>query len=127
MGYDFSFVRLEPRPTSFPFRAPNDFDGRFNPFTSPRALEARLESSGFRVSPRGDYSWDAPEGGGLTLFVYDDWLSVDTHAHWKYVLGVYELLRELEPELLVFDKQTGMFYDEPSYRRFVDPSCGELR
>jgi hypothetical protein len=128
MGYDFSFVRLKPTPVSFPFEPAGDFDGRVEAFQSQHALERQVLSSGEfkrnRPSAVGIqwYGWDTPDGGNLSVHVREDWVSIDTHAHWKYVLEVYELLHSIEPELLILDPQTSVFYDATSYRQFVDES-----
>jgi hypothetical protein len=128
MGYDFSFVRLTPRPDSFPFEPPGKFDGRLEPFESADTLEKCLLSPGefkcngppFNGIQR--YSWDTADGGNLSIHVRADWISVDTHAHWRYVLQVYELLRSIESDLLILDPQVSVFHDAASYRRFVDAS-----
>lgn len=57
-----------------------------------------------------------------TYCVREDWISVDAHAHWMCVLKVYELLCKIEPELLILDNQSAVFYDAASYVKFVDES-----
>jgi hypothetical protein len=127
MGYDFSFVRLAPRPEDFPFSPPQDFDGALESLRNPLALEQQLLSGGFRkdrppFKGTQHYRWDAPDGGSLDICIREDWINVDTHAHWKYVLKTYELLCEIEPELLILDSQSAVFYDAASYVKFVDES-----
>ena len=88
MGYDFSFVRLAPRPDAFPFQAPSEFDGSLESFQDAAAIESHLLSSaGFRPNgaPFNGVQWyrlDTEDGGSLGVRVGTDWVSVDTHAHW---------------------------------------------
>lgn len=131
MGYDFTFARLDPRPDHFPFRPAVDFDGRLKALKNPESLERCLLSpGGFRHNgpPNNgtQYYWsDTPDGGSLDVCVRDDWVSVDTHAHWSYVLKVYDLLCSIEPELLILDLQSSVFYDAVSFRTFVDESYAQ--
>jgi hypothetical protein len=128
MGYDFSFVRLAPKPERLPFHPDRDFDGRLELLSNPSALEQYLlTGAGFRrngqpYNGRQRYWWDTPDGGSLNVSIDEDSVNVDTHSHWQYVLKLYEQLCALESELLILDRQTAIFYDADTYRQFVQKS-----
>lgn len=127
MGYDFSYMIIEPRPQAFPFYLAADFDGRVAPLSDARALERRLSSrdgmrlNGPPIQGTQHYRWEGA-AGILYLHVGESAVSVDTHAHWTAVLELYEYLLPAEPELLIVDNQTAELYDGPSFRRFVADS-----
>lgn len=127
MGYDFTLVRLEPRPSSFPFE-PSDLDGSIRPLRHPDVLENGLLShGGFRANGghfggRQHYWRDTPDGGSLNVCIYDNAVYVDTHSHWQYVLELYQFLCTVDPELLILDNTRVVIYDADSYRTFVEDS-----
>jgi hypothetical protein len=128
MGYDFSFMIVAPRPAVLPFYLHKDFDGKVEQLRDPRAVErALLAEAGFRlngppIAGRQWYRWESPDEGNLGVSVWHDAVFVDTHAYWRCVLRLYELLLSHEPDLLIVDNQTAMLYDAASYRRFIDES-----
>ena len=48
-----------------------------------------------------------------------EWLRVDAHADWRYVLEAYEFLRPTYPGLLILDGQTALVYDAGSFATFI--------
>jgi hypothetical protein len=126
MGYDFSFMRLSPHPTQFPFYAAPDFKGTVEPLREPEAMVKRMIESG-RFRPNGgDYRWQTtPEGNLLDVSVGMKSVQVDTHSHWEHVLSLYELLLPLEDDLLIADNQTSTFYDAAAFRAFIEESYAQ--
>jgi hypothetical protein len=128
MGYDFSFIIVAPRPRVFPFYLSKEFEGRVEPLRDKDAVERFLLSdAGFRhngppVAGTQFYRWSRPDEGILYVSVREKSVHIDTHVHWNSVLKLYEVLRLIEPELLIVDNQTAMLYDGDSYRIFVDES-----
>ena len=125
MGYDFAFVRLDPRPDRFPFFPSSGFSGKLKPFQNPASLEqCLLESAAFRlngmpVDGLRRLRWETPDGGRLDVVVSVDWIDIDTHAHWRFVRDVYDLLRPLQPDLLLADKQTSTLYDADAFQALI--------
>lgn len=125
MGYDFALVRLDPRPDRFPFSPPPDFGGKLMPFQNPASLEqCLLESAAFRLNAMPvdglrRLRWETPDGGSLDVVVSVDWIDIDTHAHWRFVRHVYDLLRPLQPDLVLADKQTSTFHDADAFQAFI--------
>lgn len=149
MGYDFVFKAFKVPPERYPSRAGSG-DERF---VDDDALLDKLRSlPNARASRAYDCKWDTPDGGslgfdlrttsedmekhweamqamfpalaGLPVPQYD-WIRVDTHAHWRYVLEAFELLRPLVPNLVLGDAQTAMLYDSASFAEFIKTSYRE--
>lgn len=128
MGYDFSFVHLVPRPPALPFWAPADYEGRPKSIADVDLVVKRLiDEGGFRKNGTFDNYRSETEDGILYVRVSSDWISVDTHARWARVLALYELILPLQPELLIVDNQTAVFYDSPAFRAFIDASYARKR
>lgn len=124
MGYDFSFMRLAPRPRELPFSPPADGEWSVEALRAPAAVEKFLrENSRFRpngaVGERRYYLWETPDGGTLTVSVSKDSISVDVHAGWKYVSELFALILPFEADLLIADNQTGVFYDAAAFDAFI--------
>ena len=131
MGYDFVFARLTRLPDNFPGDLPDDFDNNIANIGPLNAIAKLLVARrGFRPNgPNGEkehnYWWDTPDGGSLDVLLTDDGISVDTHAHWCFVLETYECIRELHRDLVIIDPQTGTLHDTRSFEAFVHESYRE--
>lgn len=122
MGYDFTFVRLEPRPDSFPFEPSDIIDKWIQPLRKLQDLESQIRArEDFRPNGNG-YWWDAPDGGNLDVCVYENAVYVNTHARWQHVLDLHAFLCATEPELLILDNTKVVVHDAESYQRYVDDS-----
>src|SRR5918999_1119303 len=122
MGYDFTFVCLQPRPDSFPFEPPDMIDKWIQPLRKARELESQIRARGdFRPNGKG-YWWDALDGGSLDVCIYENAVYVDTHAHWQHVLDLYSFLCAAEPELLILDNTKVLVHDAESYQRYINDS-----
>lgn len=127
MGYDFSFLRLTPRPTTFPLHPEVGGPWDVKDLRSPAAVEKFLvESRGFRpnhVGLRRSYRYEVPgEGGSLYVRVSAKSVHVDVHAHWSEITKLYRSLLPLEDDLLIADHQTGDFYDAVAFDAFIEES-----
>lgn len=128
MGYDFGFMRLAVHPDHFPFNPPRDYDSPLPPFTNLKAIgDLLLERKAFRPNgPDGEvahhYWSDTPDDGSLYVILSENWIGVDTHAHWRYVLDLYNCIKELYPDLVIADPQSGDLHNSNSFDAFIDDS-----
>ena len=137
MGYDFTLLRISPKPSDFPFQ-PSCEDGlKVEPLRSPAAIEALMEQSPhFRrngdlaelrahvarnplgMSPESlhqCYRWEPPNRGHIDIQVIGGAVGLDMHADWDCVLDLLRLLEPLEPGLVILDPQDGNLYDAQAF------------
>ena len=99
-------------------------------FDEAKALLAVIASKGFRPveSITMEYRWDAPDGGSLNLNLQSasiGWVNVDVHAHWRFVLELFQHLRSVYRDLVIVDPQTGTMYDAESFDALIDAKYAE--
>ncbi len=125
MGYDFSFMRLFNPPEDFPFDLSNELDFQPAEFTDLKGIgDLLMKRKEFVPNGRDGeqnfcYWWNTPDGGSICAMLHKYSVGVDTHAHWSFVLEIYDCLIELYPDLVILDIQTGEIYDRESYGEFI--------
>lgn len=130
MSYDFSFMRLSPRPRELPFKPPVRSEWKVEALRAPAALEKFLVESGrarlnTTAAGRRSYRWQAAGEGFLDVSVGDRSIPIGVHAPWKDVAELYALLLPLEDDLLIVDVQTSRFYDAAAFNAFIDESSAQ--
>jgi len=122
MSHDFILVRLAQPPAHFPAELPNDFGEKdtvkFNdvaPLAQTLASKLGLKRNGPPVLGRQSYWWKTNDGGSLDVGLDEAAIHVDTHAHWRFVLEMFEYLNETYPDLAILDPQTMHLHNNESY------------
>lgn len=118
MGYDFMFMSLGSKlQVSFP----SEYSDGLSEWAAIKQEEiiARLHKLGANENGPDTLRFQPSTYDYLDLRVSDSIVSVDVHADWLHVMTLYRELRSIDPDLLVFDEQTGTFHDEHSFAEFV--------
>lgn len=123
MSVDFDFLKWRnARKKRFPInydRAPDE--------TAPlpwEEIKSYLVGLGARENGGPDSLWlDLGEEGHLQIRGSRDkedpahfvWIGINCRAYWTRVLEIYRHARSIEPDLVLFDPQEGVFHDPESF------------
>ena len=66
-----------------------------------------------------NYVWKIPGKGVMYISGTSSYVSLDMHAEWSVVLDLLIWLRELDPEVVLADTNTGDYHDAESFRQFM--------
>jgi hypothetical protein len=126
VGYDFCYMRLSHPPPAFPAQMPDGFghDSLLTLGDRDRVLEQLLSRTGSRPNGPQECWWDTPGGGSIcfALWFPGEFINVDTHTHWRYVLEAYLFLLGTFPDLVIIDPQTATMHDAQSFAAFIEES-----
>jgi hypothetical protein len=125
MSYDFSFMRLSPRPRELPFKPPMRSEWKIEALRAPMALEKFLVESGrarlnTTAGGRRSYRWKVSGEDFLEVSIGHSSIPIGVHAHWRDVAELYALLLPIEDDLLIVDVQTSMFYEAAAFGAFIE-------
>ena len=127
------FLRLRRELGPFPASVPADLDANaIATITDAARLQDALRASplvdagSLSLDDATHFTWRTPDGGTLEVRVVPPALNVRTHARWDHVAQLFELVRGIWPETLLFDLQQGQVHDPASFRAAIERNDREL-
>ena len=66
------------------------------------------------------FTWRTPDGGQIAVNVIAGCISLRMHAHWDHAAQLFDLAREVWPDLALFDLQQAQMHDPASFRAAIE-------
>ena len=127
------FLRVRRDLAPFPASVPVDLDedtiatiADAAPLQDALRASPLVEAGSLNLADATRFTWWTPDGGTLEVHAMPQALSVRAHAHWDHVAQLFELVRGVWPETLLFDLQQGQVHDPASFRAAIERKDREL-
>ena len=127
------FLRVRRDLAPFPASVPTDLDedaiaatADVAPLQDALRASALVDAGSLSWDDATHFTWRTRDGGTLEVHAMPQALGVRTHAHWDHVAQLFELVRGVWPETLLFDLQQSQAHDPASFRAAIERNDREL-
>ena len=119
-------MRLSPTPSPGPVSERVSDEDAQQAIASLAPLREALRASALfapdAIHPDGDerFTWHTSDGGRIEVSAVAGIVSLRMHAHWDHAAQLFDLAREVWPDLALFDLQQAQMHDPASFRAAIE-------